>query len=741
MKPLRAIGVTALMAAALLVLIAAGSASATVLCTNSSCTAVYASGTKVSYTLKSGASSTLKNTSGETLDKCTESTVSGKTSSESGTKISSSLESLTWGGCSQTTDTVKNGSFSITWTSGSNGSVSGSENQVTVVVFGVTCTYGTTAEGTTLGTLTGGETPVLAISAVVSKTAGSFLCPSTGKWAAEYVVTEPHALFVGKEKGSEPTSTSLTTSLSGESKSGEEITVNEGSKVKDTATLSGTNASKATGTAKYKVYADKECKELVTSAGEVTVTGGSVPASEEKELEAGRVYYWQAEYSGDSNNLASTSTCGKEVLTVKAKTTLTTTLRGEPWYEEPVEGEKITLPQGVSAVDTTTLGGTKSSAATGTVKYKVYKDKECKELITEAGEVSVKEGSAGPSEEIELEEGAYYWQASYEGDSLHQASTSTCGSEVLTIESAITLSSALTVGEETGEEIEVEAESAVVTETETLSGPKASTANGKVIYKFYADLECEELVAEAGEVTVSEGKVPASEPITLEPGLYFGQAHYTGDAVNGPDTTECGETMVQVDPNAVTLHETEVGGAALALKSKVEGSGPNLFFQSENGSIIECKENLFVGEVQKNGKGAAVVKLTSWEFKGGGVEAGTCKTTVKINNEFVDAVITPVELGTLRLSGELTGRLERFEIKLELYFKKSRELTCRFGVDAAWLKFAFNEAMGLNVYAVAPQMTKRLGSEPKCGRMLATVGLFTVTTPKPAANAIFPTNP
>lgn len=111
--------------------------------------------------------------------------------------------------------------------------------------------------------------------------------------------------------------TTLSTKLSGEGKEGEALTVLDGSKVKDKATLSGKNASKATGKATYKIFSDKECKTLVTTAGEVTVSGESVPASAEEELEGGKTYYWQVHYGGDSNNAESTSPC-TEVLTVKA---------------------------------------------------------------------------------------------------------------------------------------------------------------------------------------------------------------------------------------------------------------------------------------------------------------------------------------------------------------------------------------------------------------------------------------
>lgn len=563
MKPLRALGVIALTIAALS-LIGTSDASATVLCTNSGCTTAYASGTTIHYTLKSGTSSILKDTSGNTIATCTGSTISSKTTSESGTSISANIESLTWSGCSQTTDTVNNGSLSISWTSGSNGSVSGKGSNVTMTVFGVSCTYGT-GEGTTLGTLTGGETPVLAISAVVPKTAGGFLCPSTGKWTAEYVITEPHALYVGKEKGGGggATSTSLTTSLSGEEKSGEEITVNEGSKVKDTATLSGTNASKATGTVKYKVYADKECKELVTSAGEVTVSEGKVPASEEKELEAGRVYYWQAEYSGDTNNLSSKSTCGKEVLTVKAKTSLSTSLSGGE-----KSGEEITVDEGSKVKDTATLSGTKSSTATGKVKFKIYKDKECKELAAEAGEGSLSEGKAS-SEEKTLEAGAvYYWQAEYPGDSLHLASTSSCGKEVLTVKAETSLSTTLSGGGEEGAEVQVE-EADAVKDKATLSGTNSSKATGIVKYKIYSDNECKELAATAGEVTVSGGSVPSSSEVKLSDGFYYWQASYQGDSTHSSSTSACGseiEVVAEETTLATTLHGESGSGEALEVE-------------------------------------------------------------------------------------------------------------------------------------------------------------------------------
>jgi hypothetical protein len=117
-------------------------------------------------------------------------------------------------------------------------------------------------------------------------------------------------------QGAKPEATETTTSLSGGGHSGGTITVPEGTAVTDNATLSGANASKATGKVSYKIYSDKECTKEVTSAGEMEVTGGKVPPSNAKTLAPG-TYYWQASYGGDEENAKSMSTCGSEIETVQ----------------------------------------------------------------------------------------------------------------------------------------------------------------------------------------------------------------------------------------------------------------------------------------------------------------------------------------------------------------------------------------------------------------------------------------
>jgi hypothetical protein len=387
--------------------------------------------------------------------------------------------------------------------------------------------------------------------------------------------------------GSGATATTLTTSLAGEGKSGESITVNEGAKAKDTASLSGTNASKATGTVKYKVYADSSCKELVTSAGEVTVSGGSIPSSSDVELSAGAVYYWQAEYSGDSNNLSSISVCSKEILTVKAATSISTSLSGEG-----ESGEELTVFEGTKVKDTATLSGTGSSTATGTVKYKVYADSECKEMVVSAGEVTVSGGSVPASEEKSLNAGAvYYWQAEYSGDSLHQPSANACGKEVLYIQASTNLDASLSGEEQLADDITV-VEGAPVKGLATLSGTNSTKATGTAEYSVYADNECSELATSAGEVTVTAGTIPSSSSVELTTGGdYYWQVFYSGDATHKSSKSACQEAVQNVEkPWVISLGESYMSGeggrwagnveAGFASVAPIDALGPSAYFDN-----------------------------------------------------------------------------------------------------------------------------------------------------------------
>ena len=129
-----------------------------------------------------------------------------------------------------------------------------------------------------------------------------------------------------------------------------------------------------------------------------------------------------------------------------------------------------------------------------------------------------------------------------------------------------TLTTSLSGAGQSGEAITVPAGSAV-TDQATLSGENASTAGGTVSYNVYSDSECTKLVAAAGSVSVSGGKVPPSEPETFSlPGTYYWQASYGGDATNKASTSECGaevETVTAFGGNFVIGDNNAAVGTAV----------------------------------------------------------------------------------------------------------------------------------------------------------------------------------
>ncbi len=184
----------------------------------------------------------------------------------------------------------------------------------------------------------------------------------------------------------------VSTTLSGGGQSGTSISVPSGTAVTDTATLTGTSADLTgtssalpTGTITYNIYSDPTCTSLVLTGTALTITAGAVPPSPAATLTTPGTYYWQASYSGDSNNSPANSTCGTtgEVQTVTQlvpePTRIKTALvgkghrgRGSPGGNSWSHGV-ITVFAGTALTDTATLTGTNATVATGTVDYSIYR--------------------------------------------------------------------------------------------------------------------------------------------------------------------------------------------------------------------------------------------------------------------------------------------------------------------------------------------------------------------------------
>ena len=78
----------------------------------------------------------------------------------------------------------------------------------------------------------------------------------------------------------------------------------------------GNATANAGGTVTYTVYSDASCSQNPRDAGTKSVSNGIVPDSNDLVFNTAGTFYWQASYSGDADNLASTSPCTSEVLVV-----------------------------------------------------------------------------------------------------------------------------------------------------------------------------------------------------------------------------------------------------------------------------------------------------------------------------------------------------------------------------------------------------------------------------------------
>jgi hypothetical protein len=122
--------------------------------------------------------------------------------------------------------------------------------------------------------------------------------------------------------GGSSSAIALTTTLSGGGHTGTSISVPVDTAVTDAATLTGTNASSATGSVTYTVYSNATCTKAVSDGtAEPITTPGTIPTSSPVTLATPGTYYWQATYSGNANNAK--STCGDEVETVNHAPTFT----------------------------------------------------------------------------------------------------------------------------------------------------------------------------------------------------------------------------------------------------------------------------------------------------------------------------------------------------------------------------------------------------------------------------------
>src|SRR6478752_4736471 len=214
MKHVRIVGLAVVAAAALMALVGASTASATVLCktipagspTGTTCPAGWAlqAGDKIHATLTTGTDGTL--TTNETFKPnitCKKTTIEVEITAEGSATATArgNVTALTIEECGENeVKTLTKGSVEIHWIEGThNGTLTGTGTEITTVtpsIFGnIHCIYTTNA--TDLGTVTGGEPAILtANSQALGKLVTSSLCPPAPTWDANYKVTNHFKLYV-----------------------------------------------------------------------------------------------------------------------------------------------------------------------------------------------------------------------------------------------------------------------------------------------------------------------------------------------------------------------------------------------------------------------------------------------------------------------------------------------------------------------------------------------------------------
>lgn len=194
-----------------------------------------------------------------------------------------------------------------------------------------------------------------------------------------------------------------------------------GGTVSDTATL--TNGYNATGTITYTLYGPSVTQACATQVGQVTstvVNGTTVYTSPNITPPSAGTYWWIANYGGNSNNSATTNTCGatgESSVVSKLTPTISTTT------------SLTTIPVGGSLTDTASVSG--GFSPTGTITWHVYAstDTTCTTpLFSYTGTQTVNGNTSySPTGSVTPTlAGSYIWGFSYNGDTNNNAATG-CG--------------------------------------------------------------------------------------------------------------------------------------------------------------------------------------------------------------------------------------------------------------------------------------------------------------------------
>ena len=272
-------------------------------------------------------------------------------------------------------------------------------------------------------------------------------------------------------------------------------TVTPGTIVTDTATVTGSSATKTpTGSVTFYICAPLPtgtcasgtpvgtAKPLIGSGGTAAATSDGFDTTG---MAAGR-YCWRATWPGDTNYpvaLAHSGTGDGECFYI---------LKGSPTITTVASPTTGTVGTSMTVRDTATFTNTTSVAPTGSVTFTLYSNATCTTAVagvSGSGTISTTAGVSSATYSTTWSApatGTYYWIASYAGDSNNNAFTTTCGDANEQIIVTDTSSTAT-------------AQNWLPNDSATITSGGGSPLNGTVSFTLYESGNCTGTVLRAAE--------------------------------------------------------------------------------------------------------------------------------------------------------------------------------------------------------------------------------------------------
>ena len=390
-------------------------------------------------------------------------------------------------------------------------------------------------------------------------------------------------------------------------------TVIPGTIVTDTATVTGTSATKTpSGNVTFYICGPLtsgtcstgtqvgSAKALGGSAGTATATSDGVDTTT---LAAGR-YCFRATWPGDSNYpvaLSHSGTGDSECFNVAKRNPAVTTQASAP----------IVLGSG-SLTDIATLSGA-SANATGTITFNLYgpNDATCATSITSSSATVSGNGNYTSAAFTPTAAGTYRWIANYSGDTNNNATANGCNEAN---EAVVVSPRSPTLTTQASAPIVLGSGS--LTDIATLSGASAN-ATGTITFNLYGpnDATCATSIFTSTATVSGNGSYNSLSFTPTAAGTYRWIANYSGDANNNATANGCNEAneMAVVSPRSPTLTTQAsapiiVGSGSLSDTATLSGATSNatgtITFNLYGPNDATCATSIFSSTSTVNGNGS-----------------------------------------------------------------------------------------------------------------------------------------